>query len=169
VALLEGGLIGQIAKEHLGHHSAALGPSSAVTNHRQGFSVMDTAGITYWDDRLTDDEIHLICGMYHCYTGTYLIFLFISFTDTITGSGSQMADVSWWPTPVHWNNFNANGLNWGHWTEWDEIWYQRVKAVLSGKKTGVPFTQSSWRNKLKEAMAWRQVTKRIQEQSALAF
>jgi hypothetical protein len=100
-ALLEGGLIGRIAKEHLGHHSAALGPSSAVTNHRQGFSVTDTPGITYWDDRLTDDEIHLICGMYHCYTGTYLIFLFISFTDTITGSGSQMADVSWWPTPVH--------------------------------------------------------------------
>jgi hypothetical protein len=167
---LEGGLIGWIAKEHLGHHSAALGPSSAVTNHCQGFSVTDTAGITYWDDRLMDDEIHLICRMYHCYTGTYLIFLFISFTDTITGSGSQMADVSWWPTPVHWNNFNANGLNWGHWTEWDEIWYQqRVKAVLSGKKTGVPFTQSSLRNKLKGATAWRQVTKCIQEQSALAF
>jgi hypothetical protein len=113
-ALLEGGLIGRIAKEHLGYHSAALRPSSAVTNHHQGFSVTDTAGITYWDDRLTDDEIHLICRMYHCYTGTYLIFLFISFTDTITGSGSQMADVSWWPTPVHWNNFNANGLNWRH-------------------------------------------------------
>jgi hypothetical protein len=46
------------------------------------------------------------------------------FTDIITGNGSQMADVSWWPSPVHWNNLNSNGFNWGHWTEWDEIWYQ---------------------------------------------
>lgn len=68
-ALLEGGIIGRIAKEHLGHDCAALGPSSAVTVHRQGFSFTDAAGITYWDDRLTDDEIHLICGLYHCYTG----------------------------------------------------------------------------------------------------
>jgi hypothetical protein len=92
------------------------------------------------------------------------------FTDIITGNRSQMADVSWWPNPVHWNNPNTNGFNWGHWTEWDEIWYQqRVSAVLSGDKTGVPFTQSTWRTKLKGAKAWKQVTKRVQEQSALSF
>ena len=94
-ALLEGGLIGRIAKEHLGHHSAALGPSSAVTNHCRGLSFTDTAGITYWDDRLTDNEIHLICRMYCCYTGIHIfIFSFIFFTDIITGSGSQMALVA---------------------------------------------------------------------------
>jgi hypothetical protein len=77
-ALLEGGLIARIAKEHLGHHSAALGPSSAVTTHRQGFDFTDEAGITYWDDRLTEDEMNLICGMYHCYTGTYFhIFTYV--------------------------------------------------------------------------------------------
>jgi hypothetical protein len=68
-ALLEGGIVGRIAKEHLGHDSAALGPSSAVTIHRQGFSFTDAAGVTYWDDRLTDNEICMICGVYHCYTG----------------------------------------------------------------------------------------------------
>ena len=67
-ALLEGGIIGWIAKEHLGHDSVALGSSSAVTIHHQGFSFTDAAGITYWDDRLTDDEICMICGVY-CYTG----------------------------------------------------------------------------------------------------
>ena len=68
-ALLEGGIIGQIAKEHLGHNSAALGPSSAVMIYCQGFSFMDAAGVMYWDDQLTDDEIHMICSVYHCYTG----------------------------------------------------------------------------------------------------
>ena len=78
VALLEGGLIGWIAKEHLGHHSVSLRPSSVITNHCQGFSFMDTAGTTYWDDRLMDNKIHLICKMYHSYTGTYLhIFIYI--------------------------------------------------------------------------------------------
>ena len=67
-ALLEGGIIGRIAKEHLGHDRAALGPSSAVTVHRQGFFVADS-GTLYGDDRLTDDEIATICGMYRCYTG----------------------------------------------------------------------------------------------------
>jgi len=78
-ALLEGGLIGRLAKEHLGHHSAALGPSSAVTQRRQGFSFTDADDITYWDDRLTDDEIHLICGMYHCYTGNIFSYFHLCF------------------------------------------------------------------------------------------
>ena len=50
----------------------------------------------------------------------------------VIGSGSQMADVYCWPTPVHWDNNNANGFNWGHWTEWDEIWYQqRMMEILT--------------------------------------
>ena len=68
-ALLEGGIIGRIAKEHLGHNSVALGPSTAVTVHRQGFLFMDAAGVIYWDDKLMDGEIHMICSVYHCYTG----------------------------------------------------------------------------------------------------
>jgi len=68
-ALLEGGIIGRIAKEHLGHDRAVLGPSPAVTIHRQGFSFVDSTGTTYWDDRLTGDEILSICGSYRCYTG----------------------------------------------------------------------------------------------------
>jgi hypothetical protein len=170
-ALLQGGIIGRIAKEHLGHDSAALGPSSAITVHRQGFSFTDSAGTTYWDDKLMDDEIRNISGSYRCYTGKKdSLYFYSSFIDTVKGNGSQMADVSWWPIPTHWDNHNANGFNWGHWTEWDEIWYQqRVKDILSGDKAGVPFTQSTWRSKLKGAKAWRHVTKRVQDESKAFF
>ena len=58
-ALLEGEIIGRIAKEHLAHDSTALGLSTAATIHHQGFSFTDAAGIIYWDDKLTDDEIHI--------------------------------------------------------------------------------------------------------------
>ena len=171
-ALLAGGIIGRIAKEHLGHDCAAFGPSSAVTVHRQGFSFADSAGTTYWDDKLTDDEIRNICGSYRCYTGKKKVsfYVYSSFIDTVTGNGSQMADVSWWPTPIHWDNHHANGFNWGHWTEWDEVWYQqRVKDILSGNKAGVPLTQSNWRSKLKGAKAWREVTKRVENESKALF
>lgn len=172
-ALLEGGIIGRIAKEHLGRDCAALGPSSAVTVHRQGLSFTDLAGTTYWDDKLTDDEIHNICGLYRRYTGknSFIIHLSIFlFIDIVTGCGSQIAEVSWWPTPLHWDNHNANGFNWGHWTEFDEAWYQqRVKDILAGKNTGVPFTQTTWRSKLKGSKAWREVTKRVEDESKAFF
>jgi hypothetical protein len=170
-ALLQGGIIGRIAKEHLGHDRGAFGPSSAITVHREGFSFVDSAGTTYWDDRLTDDEILSICGLYHCYTGKKdSLYFYSSFIDAVTGNGSQMADVSWWPTPTHWDNRNANGFNWGHWTEWNEAWYQqRVKAILSGDKAGVPLTQSNWRSKLKGAGHWRRVTKRVLDESNAFF
>src|SRR5271154_4432082 len=68
-ALLEGGIVGRIAKEHLGHDCAALGPSSAVTVRRDGFSFEDGTNGTCWDDALSKEEIHIICGLYCCYTG----------------------------------------------------------------------------------------------------
>src|SRR5271156_3065774 len=68
-ALLEGGIVGRIAKEHLGHDCAALGPSSAVTVRRDGFSFEDGTNGTCWDDALSKEEIHIICGLYRCYTG----------------------------------------------------------------------------------------------------
>lgn len=68
-ALLRGGIIGRLAKEHLGIESACLGPSHSVTVHRIGFNVTDKFGIQHWDDELTDTEIDVICGLHHCYTG----------------------------------------------------------------------------------------------------
>src|SRR5271155_6200126 len=110
--------------------------------------------------------------VYHCYTGMRHVFLniFMLIFKLIQGSGSQMADVSWWPLPLHWNNLDYNGFNWGHWTEWDELWYQRrVEDILSSHKFGVPLGQTKWKSRLKGSSAWRQVTRYADVESKQCF
>ena len=68
-ALLRGGIIGCLAREHLAIDSACLGPSSSVTVHCLGFNIVDGDSRRYWDDELIDDEINVIFGLHHCYTG----------------------------------------------------------------------------------------------------
>ena len=69
-AILQGGIVSHLAKEHLEADSVTFGPLSSVTTHRLGYSV-EAAGVTYWDDGLSDDELAIICGLYCCYTGTF--------------------------------------------------------------------------------------------------
>jgi hypothetical protein len=139
-ALLRGGIVGRLAREHLSIDSACLGPSPSVTIHRIGFNITDKHGVKYWDDDLTENEINVICGLHHSYTG----------------NGSQQALVSWWPLPVQWNNTKSNGYNWGYWTQWDESWYcQRLKDIQGGHRLGVPFAANIWRTKLKGASSAR--------------
>ena len=77
-ALLQGGIVGRLAKEHLEVDSVTFGPSSSVTVHRLGYSAEDEdTGVTYWDDGLSDDELAVICGLYCCYTGTFITWYFI--------------------------------------------------------------------------------------------
>lgn len=68
-ALLRGGIVGRLAREHLSIDSACLGPSLSVIIHRIGFNITDKRGVKYWDDDLTENEINVICGLHHCYTG----------------------------------------------------------------------------------------------------
>ena len=68
-ALLRGGIIARIAREHIAIDSALLGPSSAVTVHRLGMHVTDHRGMEFWDDDLTENEIGIICGVHRCFTG----------------------------------------------------------------------------------------------------
>jgi hypothetical protein len=68
-ALLRGGIVGRLAREHMSIDSACLGPSPSVTIHRIGFNITDKRGVKYWDDDLTENEINVICGLHHCYTG----------------------------------------------------------------------------------------------------
>ena len=68
-ALLCGGIVARLAKEHLSLDSACFGPSSFVTRHGVGFCVVDDAGTKFWDDELTNDEQDIICGVHRCYTG----------------------------------------------------------------------------------------------------
>ena len=59
-ALLQGGIVGHLARKHLAIESACLGPSSTVTVHRISFNIIDGIGKKYWDDELTNDEIDVI-------------------------------------------------------------------------------------------------------------
>ena len=68
-ALLRGGIVGHLAREHLAIESACLGPLSTVTVHYIGFNIIDGIGKKYWDDELANDEIDVICGLHCCYTG----------------------------------------------------------------------------------------------------
>jgi hypothetical protein len=73
-AILRGGIVGRLAKEHLEADSVALVPSSIVISHRLGCSVQ-SAGTIYWDDGLTADELAIICGLYCCYTCMFSCFM----------------------------------------------------------------------------------------------
>lgn len=79
-----------------------------------------------------------------------------------SGKGIQTANSSWWPTPTHWENENACGLNLGHWTQWDEHWYlTRVQDIATGKKNGVPLSGNAWRMKLRGLSKGRLLNKNI--------
>jgi hypothetical protein len=68
-ALLRGGIVARIAREHIDTDSALFGPSSAVIVHRLGIHIVENNGSELWDDDLTENEIGIICGLHHCYTG----------------------------------------------------------------------------------------------------
>jgi len=70
-ALLRGGIVARIAREHIAIDSALLGPSSAVMVHRLGMHFTDHGGFEFWDDDLTENEIGIICGVYRCFTGIF--------------------------------------------------------------------------------------------------
>ena len=70
-ALLRGGIVARIAREHIAIDLALLGPSSAVTVHCLGMHVTDRRGLEFWDDDLTENEIGIICGVYRCFTGVF--------------------------------------------------------------------------------------------------
>lgn len=69
-ALLQGGIVGRIAKEYLSVDGVLTGPSLEVTAHRVGYlGTSGGTGILYCDDELTQNEIADICGTYTLYTG----------------------------------------------------------------------------------------------------
>jgi hypothetical protein len=81
-----------------------------------------------------------------------------------------MSQVSWWPMPNQWENEKACGLNWGHWTQWDEQWYlTRLKEIAKGLKEGVPFPANVWRGKLRGIGSGRNLNKNVLDSSNRVF
>ena len=79
-ALLRGGIVGHIAKEYLSKDGVLDGPSVKVTAHRVGYIGPSSNDDTrFCDNKLTDNEIAIICGTYSLYTGEFLFAFAISF------------------------------------------------------------------------------------------
>ncbi|KAJ7136502.1 hypothetical protein C8R43DRAFT_893889 [Mycena crocata] len=69
-ALLFGGIIGRLARAEASVEDVIRGPGCDVLI--SGISLWDGHSTSaYWDDRLTPDEIDLICGVYHVSTGQF--------------------------------------------------------------------------------------------------
>ena len=68
--MLQGGVVGHIAKEYLSFNGVLVGPSLEVTAHCVGYlGSLDDAGLLYCDDELTENKIAAIWGTYILYTG----------------------------------------------------------------------------------------------------
>ncbi|KAJ6524934.1 hypothetical protein B0H19DRAFT_931432 [Mycena capillaripes] len=126
-ALLYGGIIGRLARSEVSNEEVLRGPSDDAL--LEGICLWDgKSPFAYWDDYLTEEEIDLICGVYHVSTGD-----------------EQVSMVSWWPKPAA---FSASGLNIGWWTTMWEIWYQRRLQILETNSGGL-FTHTQWKHNLK--------------------
>ena len=68
-ALLKGGIIWRLAREHIDYSSNAVlsGPSEYV--YHCGHALRFSDGQVSWDDDLSEQEMDLICGVYKVYTG----------------------------------------------------------------------------------------------------
>ncbi|KAJ7601564.1 hypothetical protein DFH06DRAFT_1025663 [Mycena polygramma] len=72
-ALLYGGIVGRLARSEASKEEALRGPSDDALV--EGICLWDgRSPFAYWDDCLTQQEIDLICGVYHVATGEFSLF-----------------------------------------------------------------------------------------------
>lgn len=65
-AIQEGGIVWRLAIEHLKFDDIVGGPVDMETGLYERF---DGEAVGGWDDKLTDDELDLVCGVYKIFTG----------------------------------------------------------------------------------------------------
>lgn len=142
-ALLQGGIVGRIAKEYLSKDSVLDGPSFEVTVHQIGYHVPSSNSDIHWcDDELTEDEIAVICGTYSLYTGKSSLHSIYVNSNDFSGIPDQVAVWSWFPPPLAWKHARS-GCNWLDWTErCENIFLDILKKIESGKAQ--PKSRSDW-------------------------
>ncbi|KAF4623614.1 hypothetical protein D9613_001483 [Agrocybe pediades] len=91
-------------------------------------AVDPTSGIEYVDEKLTEKELELFCGMYNC----------------STGRGLQVAKRSWYPFV---GSFENSGQDYGMWTENSENVF---KIFCDNMPTRQPLPISKWTKQLKK-------------------
>ena len=67
------------------------------------------------------------------------------------GKGDQKALKSWWPLQTTWEK-ETTLANYGHWTDYNEIWYQRRLRELREGSNVQPLAESEWRSRLRGNM-----------------
>ena len=120
--------------------------------HSQPLTHTSTAGqVSKWiTTHLTEQEIHIICGLYVDRTSKFLIFS-LSSLDYLTncnikGFSNQLIYLSWWPLPSTWE---GSGLNVQYWSSGCESWFiSRVNAIKAG--TAKPMGSSQWKKELRK-------------------
>ncbi|KZP19820.1 hypothetical protein FIBSPDRAFT_743283 [Athelia psychrophila] len=123
----EGGIVWRLGIEHLNYDDVVGGPVDVAAGLYERFDGEPVGG---WDDKLTDHELDLMCGVYKIFTapGTY-----------------QQADASWWPKSSTWK---ASAMDVGYWTHTCEEWFQRrLKGIRAGEEN------------VRSAKQWRQALK----------
>ncbi|KAK0478060.1 hypothetical protein EDD18DRAFT_1087068 [Armillaria luteobubalina] len=132
-ACLMGGIVGRLARGIVSYEQVYRGPSEDV--FEDGVNLQDSGqpSVTLWDDRLTSDELDLVCGVYRIDTGQRGQY------------SNQMNIISWWPKPSAWE---TSGLYIGFWSSDCEAWFQRrLDDIHSGKADLRTLTQ--WKHSLK--------------------
>ncbi|KAJ7042751.1 hypothetical protein C8F04DRAFT_945048 [Mycena alexandri] len=136
-ARFAGGIVGRLASEGTDDELAARGPSDEIFEN--GVRFWDGQSQTaYWDDALTLEEIHLICGVYVVNTES---------------DGWQKKEISWWPQPAA---FFHSGLNIGWWSPDCERWFQKRLREIKQNRAEL-WTQVEWKNKIRFIQKSRQV------------
>ena len=69
-------------------------------------------------------------------------------TNFFEGKGDQKALKSWWPLQSTWEKETAL-VNYGHWTDYNETWYQRRLRELREGRNVQPLAESEWRSRLR--------------------
>jgi hypothetical protein len=68
-AMLAGGIVARLAREVVRLEGVCIGPSDGVLESGICFWDGKQSSAAYWDDKLTEDESDLICGVYRVDTG----------------------------------------------------------------------------------------------------
>ncbi|KAJ6569677.1 hypothetical protein B0H19DRAFT_704037 [Mycena capillaripes] len=137
-ALLYGGLISRLALATETSWNAVLrGPIASDSLFASGICLWDGHTTSaYWDDCLTENELDLICGVYHMATEQRDPNLF---------NGEQTTTLSWWPRP---QSYAPSAMNVGWWTPIWESWYQKhLHRLESG--LGAVASHTAWKHNLK--------------------
>ncbi len=145
-ALKHGGVIWRLALEETEESYVTSGPTSRVTEVGDYHRTADSDEL--WDEKLTEDQIDMICGAYKVEReegqGKK--------GERNDGRGRLTEHVSWFPKDASWRGC---GMDVGFWSSDAETWYQRrVVRYLGGEFKCE--NQTEWKRSLK---LWRDAPK----------